>query len=51
VLLVVNILEVGVLPTTVIFLVVVFDHLAIVDQAAPGAGLDLLHLDEGLETG
>lgn len=49
-LLVVNVLEVGVFPATVVFLIVAFDDLAIVDRATPGAGLDLLHLDERLET-
>lgn len=48
---VVDVVEFRVLPIFVVFLVVVLDKLPVVDHATPGAGLDLLHFDVGLEAG
>ena len=49
VLLLVEVLDVAVLALLVVGVVVLLDQLAVLDHAAPGARLELLHLDERLE--
>jgi hypothetical protein len=49
VLAVVDVLEIGVVAPPVVVRGVLLDDLAVLDHTAPGARLDLLHLDEGLE--
>src|ERR1044071_2901835 len=48
---VVDVLELRVLPAFVVFRVMFLDQLPVVDRTTPSAGLDLLHLDVGLEAG
>jgi hypothetical protein len=48
---VVYVVELRVVAAAIVFLVMAFDQLAVVDYATPGTRLDLLHLDEGLEAG
>src|SRR5579884_1215864 len=44
-----DVVERGVLPPLVVARIVLLDHLAVLDHAAPRARFDLLHLDERLE--
>src|SRR5215208_1674313 len=48
---VVDVVELRVVALLVVLGVMLFNELAVVDDAAPRAGLDLLHLDEGHEPG
>jgi hypothetical protein len=48
---VVDVVELGVLSLLVVVRIVLLDELTVVDDPAPRARLDLLHLDESLEAG